>query len=191
MTRNFSRFRQAIAAALIGLFAVPLLAAQHDTIRVLVWDERQPKQAQAYDNFLGNEVAAYLKKQEGLEVCSVGLDDPDQGISAKGLDQTDVLIWWGHVRQDEVTQEVISNVVQRIKAGKARLYRSPLSPLEQPFHRSDGRAHAERRAPALSRSQDEVRIYPHAGADGAHLRFISDARLLRVQGRGRSAAGAS
>ena len=110
-------FRQAIAATLIGLFAVPLLAAQHDTIKVLVWDERQPKQAQAYDNFLGNEVAAYLKKQEGLEVRSVGLDDPDQGISAKGLDETDVLIWWGHVRQDEVTQEVTSNVVERIKAG--------------------------------------------------------------------------
>ena len=96
----------------------PAFAAQHDTIRVLVWDERQPKQAQAYDNFLGNEVAAYLKKQEGLEVRSVGLDDPDQGISAKGLDETDVLIWWGHVRQDEVTQEVTSNVVERIKAGK-------------------------------------------------------------------------
>ena len=118
MTRNFSRFRQAIAAALIGLFAVPLLVAQHDTIKVLVWDERQPKQAQAYDNFLGNEVAGYLKKQKGLEVRSVGLDDPNQGITDKSLDETDVLIWWGHVRQDEVAPEVTRAVVDRIKAGK-------------------------------------------------------------------------
>ncbi len=118
MTKTFSAFRYGIAAALIGLSAVSQLAAQHKPIRVLVWDERQPKQAEAYDNFLGNELAAYLKTQPGLEVRSAGLDDPDQGITAKGLDETDVLIWWGHVRHGEVSQQVTRDIVERIKAGK-------------------------------------------------------------------------
>ena len=54
---------------------------QGGEIRVTVWDERQPKQAKAYDNFLGNEIAAYLKSKPGLKVRSFGLDDPHQGIS--------------------------------------------------------------------------------------------------------------
>ena len=45
-------------------------------IRVVVWDEQQPAQKQAYDNFLGNAIADYLKKQPGFEVKSVRLDDP-------------------------------------------------------------------------------------------------------------------
>ena len=33
-----------------------------EPIHVLVWDERHPRQSQAYSNFLGNEIAARLKK---------------------------------------------------------------------------------------------------------------------------------
>lgn len=32
-----------------------------DPIHVLVWDERQPRQKVAYENFLGNEIIAQLK----------------------------------------------------------------------------------------------------------------------------------
>jgi hypothetical protein len=35
-------------------------------IRVVVWDEQQPAQKQAYADFLGNEIASCLKKQRGL-----------------------------------------------------------------------------------------------------------------------------
>ncbi|MDE0262688.1 MAG: hypothetical protein OXJ37_09850 [Bryobacterales bacterium] len=44
--------------ALVPLLALPVTAA--DSVNVLVWDERQPRQAEAYDNFLGNEIAARL-----------------------------------------------------------------------------------------------------------------------------------
>ena len=33
-----------------------------DRVNVLVWDEQQPKQKEAYDNFLGNAIAEYLKQ---------------------------------------------------------------------------------------------------------------------------------
>ncbi|HZK79726.1 MAG TPA: ThuA domain-containing protein, partial [Humisphaera sp.] len=89
-------------------------------IRVTVWDEQQPKQKPTYDNFLGNAIADHLRA-DGFEVKSVRLDDPEQGITDELLDRTDVLIWWGHVRNRDVKQEVGQRIVARIKAGKLSL----------------------------------------------------------------------
>jgi len=86
-------------------------------IRVVVWDEQQPAQKQAYENFLGNAIAEYLKQRPGLSVKSVRLDDPEQGLSKATLDSCDVLIWWGHVRQGEIKRETGQQLVERIKQG--------------------------------------------------------------------------
>jgi trehalose utilization protein len=99
--------------------AFPSRAAQ--LIRVLVWDEQQPAQKQAYDDFLGNQIAGYLRKQPGLEVTSARLDDPDQGLAPARLDRCDVLIWWGHARQAEVTPESGREIVGRILEGRLSL----------------------------------------------------------------------
>ena len=96
-------------------------AAQPNPINVLVWDERQPKQKQMYKNFLGNHIADHLKKNNRFSVRSVGLDDPNQGLSENILDNTDVLIWWGHVRQGEVSKETSYRIIDRIKSGKLNL----------------------------------------------------------------------
>lgn len=96
-------------------------SAQNARVRVLVWDEQQPQQRLAYSNFLGNEIAAYLRKQPGLEVLSARLADRDQGLPTEVLDNTDVLIWWGHVRHKEITPEKGREIVRRIKAGKLSL----------------------------------------------------------------------
>ena len=53
-------------------------------VRVVVWDEQQPQQKQAYDNFLGNAIADHLKSKPGFTVRSVNLDDPEQGLSRRG-----------------------------------------------------------------------------------------------------------
>jgi trehalose utilization protein len=93
-------------------------AASSDAkIRVLVWDERQHQQKQAYKDFLGNQIAESLREQPGLSVESVGLDDPEQGLSEDRLRHTDVLIWWGHIRQAEVSRETGKRIVARILGG--------------------------------------------------------------------------
>lgn len=101
---------------LLFFLLAPVCAAGADPIKVLVWDERQPKQAEAYDNFLGNEIAARLGKLEGIEASSVGQDDPEHGL--KSLDDQQVLLWWGHVRQGEVPDEVGHRVVQLVRSGQ-------------------------------------------------------------------------
>jgi hypothetical protein len=73
----------------------PAVAAVSAPVRVLVWDEQQPAQKQAYTNFLGNELAGYLARQPGLVVKAARLDDPEQGLGQGALDDCDVLVWWG------------------------------------------------------------------------------------------------
>jgi trehalose utilization protein len=90
-------------------------------VRVVVWDEQQPQQKQAYDNFLGNAIADHLKTRPGLTVKSVRLADEQQGLSDEVLDHCDVLVWWGHVRNAEVTPETGKKIAERIKAGKLSL----------------------------------------------------------------------
>lgn len=87
------------------------------TIRVVVWDERQPKQKQAYENFMGNQIAEHLRSQQGFSVQSVCLDDAEQGLSDSILDNCDVLIWWGHLRHGEVLPEKGIEIVRRILSG--------------------------------------------------------------------------
>ncbi len=104
---------------LLILLACGLALQAAETVKVLVWDERQPRQAEAYDNFLGNEVAARLSDRPGLKVESVGLDDP--GLGLKSLEEQHVLVWWGHVRHPEVPVDVRRRIVERVRSGKLAL----------------------------------------------------------------------
>ena len=88
-----------IATAVAVSCMTPLLTASGQTsnsnaTHVLIWDERQPSQAVAYEDFLGNEIAKRLTDQTSdFEVRSVALDDADQGLTAGNLEWADVIIW--------------------------------------------------------------------------------------------------
>lgn len=90
-------------------------------VRVLVWDEQQPQQRMAYSNWIGGQIAEHLRQQAGFVATTARLDDPEQGLSAAALDACDVLIWWGHVRNGEVSTDRAKEIVQRIQAGRLSL----------------------------------------------------------------------
>ena len=96
-------------------------SAAEPMIRVVVWDEQQPAQKQAYDNFLGNAIADHLSRQPGLRVISANINEAEKGLPESLLDSTDVLVWWGHVRQDEISPELSRDIVARIKRGQLAL----------------------------------------------------------------------
>lgn len=96
-------------------------AVTADDVRVIVWDEQQPRQKEAYEDFLGNAITGYLAKQDGLQVASRKLEDDKQGLSAESLDQCDVLVWWGHVRQHEISDATAKRIVKRIVDGRLSL----------------------------------------------------------------------
>ncbi len=102
--------------------SITLCAAEPKPIRVLVWDEQQPAQKQAYgDLFLGETIAAHLRRQPGLTVKTARLDSPEQGVDEATLDATDVVIWWGHIRHAEVTDEHAERVARRVREGRLAL----------------------------------------------------------------------
>jgi trehalose utilization protein len=110
------------AFVVLAMIAVARGAFAADPVRVLVWDEQQPAQKQAYDNFLGDAIADYLRKCDGVEVRSVRLDDPEQGLAADDLDWAKVIVWWGHARQAEITPDTArTKIIDRIQAGKLSL----------------------------------------------------------------------
>ncbi len=125
----------AIAAFFVVGAAVFRTVAADAPIRVLIWDERQPAQAKAYDNFLGNAIAGYLSKKPGLVVKSVALDSPEQGLDAAMLDATDVIVWWGHARHDKVTSEHAEAVVKRVLDGKLGYVGLHSAQFAEPFMR--------------------------------------------------------
>src|SRR6185437_3281202 len=96
-------------------------------------DERQPEQKSAYGDFLGNTLAKHLAEQKGFTVKSVGLNDPEQGLSDYTLDHCDVLIWWGHKHHAYVTPEHVKAIIDRLKAGKLSLVALHSAHWSKPF----------------------------------------------------------
>src|SRR6266702_4610222 len=103
--------------------------AEAGPVRVVVWDEQQPAQKKAYVNFLGNEIAEHLRGRPGLSVRSVRLDDAKQGLSDDVLEQCDVLVWWGHVRQREIKPASRPNCTSTPRAGTASVCAPATTPV--------------------------------------------------------------
>jgi len=111
-----------IATVAALLAAVPLHAAERRAIRVLVWDEQQPVQKKTYDGkFLGETIAAHLAALPGITVKNASLNDPGQGLEEAALDATDVLVWWGHVRNGALTDDNAARVAERVRQGRLGL----------------------------------------------------------------------
>jgi hypothetical protein len=77
--------REFLHASAAGLLPATARAAEPKakSIGVVVWDEQQPEQKQAYDNFLGNQIAGHLKDKPGLTVKSVSIEDDEKGLSPR------------------------------------------------------------------------------------------------------------
>ena len=111
--KNTAVLLLAVFLSTVATFAAP--------IRVVVWDEAQPQQKEAYGGFLGDTLAKELSTNKAFTVKSVHLDDVDQGLPPGVLDHCDVLIWWGHKRHKEVKPELSDAIVERIKTGQISL----------------------------------------------------------------------
>jgi len=66
-------------------------------------------------------VLAQALKDEQLTIRTATLDEPEHGLSQEVLESTDVLIWWGHMAHEEVQDEVVSRVQQRVLNGMGLL----------------------------------------------------------------------
>jgi trehalose utilization protein len=94
-------------------------------IRVLVWNENfhetnGDQEALAhYPEGIHTMIAEGLRAQLGdaAEVMTATLQEPEHGLSQEVVDRTDVLLWWGHARHEEVDDEVVERVHRAVLAG--------------------------------------------------------------------------
>ena len=90
-------------------------------IRVTVWSEfrhekENPRVSAVYPQGMHTVIAAALR-QQGFETRTATLDEPEHGLTADVLEQTDVLTWWGHRAHGEVDDAIVERVHQRVLSG--------------------------------------------------------------------------
>lgn len=87
------------------------------TIRVRVWSEHTAPKAVFPDDINGAVAAGLREADPGLQVTTAELVDPDDGVSAADLEQTDVLVWWGHLLHRKVSDAAVERIVARVREG--------------------------------------------------------------------------
>lgn len=91
-------------------------------INVLIWNEflhekQQENVAKIYPRGIHSQIGEALSRAEDISVRLAALEDEEQGLSKETLAQTDVLIWWGHMAHDKVSDESVTRVVGRVNGG--------------------------------------------------------------------------
>ncbi|WP_166241923.1 ThuA domain-containing protein [Paenibacillus turpanensis] len=90
-------------------------------IKVTVWNEYRHEKlnetvAQIYPNGMHHTIAEALQTS-GFQVHTAVLDDPEHGLTEAVLRETDVLVWWGHIAHDEVSDAIVERVQRRVLDG--------------------------------------------------------------------------
>ncbi len=85
---------------------------------VTVWNEfRHEKTNEAvkklYPDGMHEAIAGHLRTQ-GFITATATLDQPEHGLTEALLDDTDVLIWWGHAAHEEVEDAIVARVRRRV-----------------------------------------------------------------------------
>lgn len=90
-------------------------------IKVTIWNEflqeqRKPEVAHIYPKGMHGAIADGIK-QDGFELSYATFDEPEHGLTQDELDNTDVLIYWGHVDHKGFQDQVVDRICARVHKG--------------------------------------------------------------------------
>ena len=111
-------------------------------IKVTVWNEfsfscRCEAALAIYPQGHHETIKAFLNAEKDIEATAATLEMPHQGLPDDLLAATDVLIWWGHCRHDDVTDELADKIARRVQEGMGLILLHS-SHLSKPFKRVIG-----------------------------------------------------
>ena len=91
-------------------------------IHVTVWNEflhekENEKVRRIYPDGIHQTIAEFLAQNQDIAAQTATLHQPEHGLSEKVLNQTDVLIWWGHKAHDQVSDVVVRRVQNKVLEG--------------------------------------------------------------------------
>jgi len=90
-------------------------------IKVTVWNEfvhekQEETIKKVYPDGIHTVIASFLEKN-GYDVKTATLEMPEHGLTDEVLDNTDVLIWWGHAAHAKVSDDIVDKVHQKVLKG--------------------------------------------------------------------------
>ncbi|GMK46794.1 MULTISPECIES: ThuA domain-containing protein [Paenibacillus] len=90
-------------------------------IRVTIWNEfiqerTEPPVARNYPHGIHMAIAHGIGAY-GFLLRTATLDQPEHGLTEQALNETDVLIWWGHLAHDQVSDAVVNRIQARVLNG--------------------------------------------------------------------------
>lgn len=97
-----------------------------------VHEKIEERVAQIYPHGIHGALAEHLACDE-FEIRTVTLDDPECGLTEEVLNQTDVIIWWGHMRHHLVPDEVARRVRDHVHKGMGAIFLHSAH-MSKPFH---------------------------------------------------------
>lgn len=91
-------------------------------IRVTVWNEFRHEKSEdsvreVYPHGIHQAIADFLSPQEDITVTTATLDEPEHGLTEEVLNNTDVLLWWGHMAHKEVDDAIVERVQDYVLRG--------------------------------------------------------------------------
>ncbi|MDR2649020.1 MAG: ThuA domain-containing protein [Clostridiales bacterium] len=91
-------------------------------INVTIWNEYRHEKAEEkarilYPDGIHGYIAGFLGKQPDINVRLAALDDPENGLPQSVIDETDVMLWWGHMSHEEVLDTVVQRVTDAVWRG--------------------------------------------------------------------------
>ncbi len=92
------------------------------TIRAVIWNENVHEQeneivAELYPAGIHGVIADALNATDGVSATTATLQEPEHGLSAARLAETDVLLWWGHAAHSDVSDAVAARVAEAVWSG--------------------------------------------------------------------------
>ena len=91
-------------------------------IKVTVWNEylhevEEQEIRNVYPKGIHGAIAEFLGEESDFEIRTATLIEPEHGLTDEVLNNTDVLIWWGHQAHHKVQDEIVEKVHNRVLCG--------------------------------------------------------------------------
>jgi len=101
--------------------------AEEKITKVTVWNEysdeqKRPEVVSVYPEGLHKTIADFLNRDGAISAAVSVFTDAEQGLSEQVLDNTDVLIWWGHLCHEDVQDALVKRVVDRVQRGMGIIF---------------------------------------------------------------------
>lgn len=136
--RAFFEHTTALALASLATARAAKAAPQQDPapaqppLRVRIWCEGTAPR-NIYPDDIDGAVSQALQGQADIQFSTARLDQPDAGLPDAILQQTDVLVWWGRLKHENVPNDRSDAIVKAVRAGTLGLIALHGSYASKPF----------------------------------------------------------